>query len=43
MIYFFNLELPPRQVKILIATKELVLEISHDCNLSLILEISNWD
>ncbi len=40
MILVFNLELLPRQDHNLIATKEFVLETSHDFNLSLYLGIA---
>ncbi len=43
MILFFNLELLPRQDIILVATKELVLEISQDLNHSHNLGIAPWD
>jgi hypothetical protein len=40
MILFFNLELLPRQVIILVAIKELVLETIHDLNPNLYLGIA---
>ncbi len=43
MILFFNLELLPKQAYDLIATKELVMETSHDFILNLILGIAPWD
>ncbi len=43
MILFFNLELLQDKIVILIATKELVLELSHDLYHSLILGIAPWD
>jgi hypothetical protein len=44
MILFFNFELLPKdKIIILVATKELVLETSHDLILNSILEIAPWD
>ncbi len=43
MILFFDLELLLIQDKILVATKEIVLDTSHDLNRNLILGIAPWD
>ncbi len=44
MVLFFDLELHPQdKIIISVATKELVLETSHDLNCNLILGIAPWD
>ncbi len=43
MILFIILELLPRQDHNLVATKELVSEISHDLHHGLILGIATWE